>query len=212
MNVVKHFYFNAGFFILLMAPLAHLQAAQLEEPQMVIESTSNKLKEKLKDENFKKDFRKINAFVEATITPHVDFNRISALVLGKLWRKASAEERAGFSSEFRVMLIRTYSRAFVEFKDWSVRFLPLMVKDVNKKVIVKTEILQPGIQPIGVNYRMYEKNGVWKTYDIIIEGVSLVTNYRTSFKNEVKRAGSLQAVIDQLAKRNTEALAVNENS
>ncbi len=209
---------NAPFLVLFFSFFAFflsssiLQAADLAPPQMAIEKASDKLKAKLQDENFKNDFRQINHFVEEIIHPHVDFHRISALVLGKLWRKASAEEKANFSKEFRTMLIRTYSRAFVEFRDWSVRFLPLQIKEEAKKVIVKTEILQPGIQPIGVNYRMYFKNGSWKTYDIIIEGVSLVTNYRTSFKNEVKRTGSLQAVIDQLAKRNSEALAVNETS
>ena len=75
------------------------------------------------------------------------------------------------------------------------------------KVLVKTEVLQPGIQPIAVNYRMLLSGGEWKAYDILIEGVSLVTNYRTTFSNEVQTKGSLNAVIDGLAKRNAEALS-----
>ena len=75
------------------------------------------------------------------------------------------------------------------------------------KVIVKTEVLQPGLQPVAVNYRMLLSEGRWKAYDIMIEGVSLVTNYRTTFTNEMQTKGSLNAVIDSLAKRNTEALA-----
>ncbi len=204
------------YFLLLVLGLvfnvSSVMAADLVAPQMAIENASNRLKEKLQDDSFTKDFQQITVFVEDVIYPHVDFNRISALVLGKLWRSASAEEKTEFKKEFQTLLIRTYSRAFVEFKDWSVRFLPLNMENGDKKVIVKTEILQPGIQPIAVNYRMLLSKGEWKVYDIIIEGVSLVTNYRTSFKNEVKRTGSLQAVIDQLAKRNSEALAVQENS
>ncbi len=204
------------YFLLLVLGLvfnvSSVMAADLVAPQMAIENASNRLKEKLQDDSFTKDFQQITVFVEDVIYPHVDFNRISALVLGKLWRSASAEEKTEFKKEFQTLLIRTYSRAFVEFKDWSVRFLPLNMENGDRKVIVKTEILQPGIQPIAVNYRMLLSKGEWKVYDIIIEGVSLVTNYRTSFKNEVKRTGSLQAVIDQLAKRNSEALAVQENS
>ncbi len=75
------------------------------------------------------------------------------------------------------------------------------------KAMVKTEVLQPGIKPVGVDYRMELVNGQWKAYDIMIEGVSLVTNYRTTFSNEVQTKGSLSAVIDDIAKRNADALA-----
>jgi phospholipid transport system substrate-binding protein len=84
--------------------------------------------------------------------------------------------------------------------------LPVNGETDERKVMVKTEILQPGLQPISMNYRMLNTKEGWKVYDIIIEGVSLVTNYRTGFKNDVERSGSLQDVINQLAKKNTEAL------
>ncbi len=186
--------------------IASANSADLAPPQLIIQNASVKLKEKLQDETFAQDFKKINGFVKDVIDPHVDFNRISALVLGKLWRKATREEKLNFKNEFHTLLIRTYSRAFVEFDDWTVRYLPLKASEGSKKIIVKTEILQPGKEPIGINYRMLQVKGNWKVYDIMIEGVSLVTNYRTSFKNEVKRTGSLQAVIDKLAQRNIEAL------
>jgi phospholipid transport system substrate-binding protein len=79
------------------------------------------------------------------------------------------------------------------------------------KVIVKTEVIQPGIQPIGVDYRMFLSQGQWKAYDIMIGGVSLVTTYRTTFSNEVQTKGSLSAVIDSLAKRNAEALSAKSS-
>ena len=188
-------------------PVSKAIAAELLAPQIAIETASNKLKERLQDKNFTKDFAQINIFVEEVINPHVDFNRISALVLGKLWKKATREEKVRFKREFQTLLVRTYSRAFVEFKDWSVRYLPYKLKDGDKKVIVKTQILQPGIQPLAVNYRMVLTKGEWKVYDIMIEGVSLVTNYRTSIKNEVKKYGSLSAVIDELARKNSAALS-----
>jgi len=195
-----------------LTPASYANSADLSEPQLAIENASNKLKVQLQDETFTQDFAKINLFVEDVIEPHMDFGRISALVLGKLWRKASKDEKVGFKKEFKTLLVRTYSRAFVDFKDWSVRYLPLKIKEGAKKIIVKTEILQPGVQPLAVNYRMLLTKGKWKVYDIMIEGVSLVTNYRTSIKTEFKKTGSLKAVIDGLATRNTAALKAKSNS
>lgn len=198
--------------LLTLLPVANSVAADLVVPQRIIEDTSNKLKQRMQEPGFTQDFRKINEFVHAVIYPHADFDLISSLVLGKLWKDATPVEKDGFKREFQTLLIRTYSRAFVEFKDWSIRFLPVNPEEDERKVMIKTEILQPGLQPIAVNYRMLNNRGEWKVYDILIEGVSLVTNYRTSFKNEVERTGSLQEVINQLAKRNSDALAVKNHS
>jgi phospholipid transport system substrate-binding protein len=126
--------------------------------------------------------------------------------LGKLWKTATPEERERFKHEFQTLLVRTYSRAFIEFKDWSIRYLPIELEAGATKVIVKTEVIQPSLQPVAVDYRMLLSDGQWKAYDIMIEGVSLVTNYRTTFTTEVQAKGSLGAVIDGLQKRNSEAL------
>jgi phospholipid transport system substrate-binding protein len=198
-----------GFFANVFA--MNVNAGDLVEPQKVIEDASIQLKSRMQDPGFTKDFRKITEFVHSVIYPRADFDLISSLVLGKLWKDASVTEKEAFKKEFQTLLIRTYSRAFVEFKEWSVRFLPMSAEEDPRKTMVKTEILQPSVQPIAVNYRMLLNKGQWKVYDILIEGVSLVSNYRTSFKNEVERTGSLQEVINQLAKRNAEALASNHS-
>jgi len=187
-------------------PLSKAVAAELSAPELAIEEASTKLKNKMQAPDFTKDFKQITLAVEEIIYPHVDFDHISVLVLGKNWKTATEDERKHFKREFQTLLVRTYSRAFLEFKDWSVRFLPMDKYENADKVIVKTEVLQPGKQPIAVNYRMLHDKGEWKAYDIMIEGVSLVTNYRTSFKNEIDRSGSLTAVIEMLEKRNKEAL------
>jgi phospholipid transport system substrate-binding protein len=198
-------------FILLISLLfvTGVKASDLLAPQVAIQEASEKLQKKLQDKTFIQNFANVAQFVDQAIYPHTDFNKISELVLGKLWTSASTDEQNRFKQEFQTLLVRTYSRAFVEFKDWTVRFLPLDMVNGSNKVIVKTEVLQPGLQPISVNYRMLLANGDWKAYDIMIEGVSLVTNYRSTFSNEVKTKGSLAAVIDGLAKRNAEALAAN---
>jgi phospholipid transport system substrate-binding protein len=95
----------------------------------------------------------------------------------------------------------------VEFTDWSMNLMPGESSAETTKTVVKTQVLQPGRQVVDVNYRMVLSQGDWKVYDILIDGVSLVTNYRTTFNDDIQAKGSLSAVIDALAKRNTEALA-----
>ena len=215
MNIKRYIYFiQAVIFSLCVGIFSSSEAlaADLAEPQTAIEDASNKLKQRLQEPGFIHDFQKITVFVNEVIYPHVDFDLISSLVLGKMWKEATPTEKDSFKKEFQTLLIRTYSRALFELKDWSVRFLPVNMEDDNKKVMVKTEILQPGLQPLSINYRMLNTKDGWKVYDFVIEGVSLVTNYRTGFKNDVERSGSLQEVINQLAKKNSEALSNKNNS
>ena len=206
MNVKRYTLF--GFFSVLIALISVTQviAADLLPPQQAIETASAKLQQKMQDKSFIKDFAKVNQFVNDAILPSTDFDKISALVLGKLWKTATPEERERFKHEFQTLLVRTYSRAFIESKDWSIRYLPIELEAGATKVIVKTEVIQPSLQPVAVDYRMLLSDGQWKAYDIMIEGVSLVTNYRTTFTTEVQAKGSLSAVIDGLQKRNSEAL------
>lgn len=211
MNVKRYALLVFVAVVMALTATSRVLAAELLPPQQAIESASSKLQQKMQDKNFIKDFSKVAAFVNDTILPSTDFDKISSLVLGKLWKSATADERERFKHEFQTLLVRTYSRAFIEFKDWSIRYLPIEMEAGANKVIVKTEVLQPGLQPVSVNYRMLESNGSWKAYDIMIEGVSLVTNYRTTFTNEIQTKGSLNAVIEGLAKRNSEALSAKNS-
>lgn len=198
--------FGSCILLLLLSSVAQGMSEGLQPPQLVIQNVSDTLQKKLQDKSFTSNFARVVQFVDDLIKPHTDFDRIAPLVLGKHWKTASSEDRERFKNEFRTLLVRTYSRAFVEYKDWTIRYLPLdMPKDATK-VIVKTEVLQPGMNPADVNYRMFLNKGQWKVYDIMIEGVSLVTNYRTTFNEDIQRKGSLGPVIDNLAQRNVEAL------
>lgn len=189
-------------------PESKANADDLAKPQLAIESVSNQLKEGLKDGAFTKDFSQFYGFVENVLVPHFDFNSISALALGRLWRKATKEEKLKFKIEFQTLLIRTYARVFVDFDNWSIRFLPFKLKQGAKKVLVRTEILRSDTPPLAVSYRMILRKGKWRVYDIMIGGVSLVTNYRRSFISQIKKTGSLTAVIEKLTRKNS-AIAKN---
>ena len=181
-------------------------AENLLPPQQIIQATSTKLQAVLEEENYKINFARANQLVDEVLEPYVDFNRVSALVLGKHWKQASKEQKIRFRQEFRDLLVRTYASAFNEYIEWDVKFLPIQMEPSAKKIIVKTEILQPSTKPVAVNYRMIKTKEDWKVYDVIIEGISLVTNYRSTFNNQIARTGSLDAVIKSLVTRNSEAI------
>ncbi|MEW6039683.1 MAG: ABC transporter substrate-binding protein [Pseudomonadota bacterium] len=192
-------------FVLLLCGVsaASAYAEQLSPPQQVIQQTSNQLQSSLQKPEYKEDFRKATELVERIIDPHVDFERVSILVLGKFWRTATPDQRERFKKEFRTLLVRTYTTAFTEYSNWDIRYLPSQEISAGK-TMVRTEILQEGAQPIAVNYRMVETGGEWKVYDVLIEGISLLQNYRTSFTDQVAQTG-MEPLIKDLVQRNAKA-------
>ncbi len=184
-------------------------AENLQKPQQIIQNVSDTLQKKLQDESFNRNFRQVVQFVSGVILPHTDFDKIAPLVLGKHWKSASGDEQARFKTEFQTLIIRAYARAFVEYNDWKLEYIPLEIPPGTAKVLVKTKVLQPRLSPVEVYYRMYDNGGHWKVYDILIDGVSLITTYRSTLSDDIQRKGSLRAVIDDLAKRNVDALKAN---
>ena len=206
MNKINGFFITLLFTVLTFAHTSVI-AAELNEPQQVLQETSDLLykivqkdKERLSDRHFVLDL------VNEVIEPRVDLNKISRLVLGKHWRKASDDQKTAFQKEFKNLLVNTYATAFKEFDEWTVHFLPMSLAPSDKRVVVKTEIIIPARPPIAVNYRMARnKDGVWRAYDVIIEGISMVTNYKGSFSSSIKRSGGLDNVIKDLAQKNEES-------
>jgi len=178
----------------------------LTAPQLVIQQTSEELQKSLQKPEYKQDFAKATRLVDQILEARVDFDRVSILILGKYWKTATPEQQVKFKKEFRSLLVRTYTTAFTEYADWKIRYLPLKLEEGETKAVVRTEILQAGAQPVEVNYRMVNLNNDWKVYDVLIEGISLVQNYRTSFTNQVSRTGSLDQLITELSQRNSSAL------
>lgn len=184
-----------------------VSADPLLEPQLVIQRTSDILQKNLQLSEYKSDFLKATQFVDKTIDPYMDFTRVAILVLGKHWKTATDAQKERFRKEFKQLLVRTYATAFTEYADWSIRYLPLNLTPNVDKVVVKTEILQPGAPPTAVDYRMVNESGAWKVYDILIEGVSLLQNYRTTFGQEITQSGgNLDPIINRLVERNNAAM------
>lgn len=148
--------------------------------------------------------QKLFAVVEEKILPNFDFDRVCRMVLGKNWKSASPEQQALFQKEFRSLLLRTYATALGKYRDQVIEYRPMQTDASEKNVTVKTQIIQKGGQPIAVDYSLVKGPAGWKVYDITIESVSLVTNYRSQFSSEI-RQNSLDSLNKKLADKNAAA-------
>lgn len=183
-------------------------AAELaaEAPRQLVQETSERMLTMLKSEreSIQKNPDRLYQLVREIVLPHFDFEQMSRLVLGKNWRRATPEQRERFVKEFQTLLIRTYGTALNEYWDQKIVYLPMRKEPNAQEVTVRTEVQRSGAPPIPIDYSMQLENGQWKVYDVVIQGVSLVTNYRTSFSSEISQGGFDQ-LLKKLAERNQQA-------
>ena len=126
---------------------------------------------------------------------------MTALAMGRDWKKAQPEQQKRLTEEFKTLLVRTYSNALTSYKNQTVVYKPTRLQAGDSEVVVKTEIVQPGNKPVQLDYSVVKQDDGWKIYDVIVAGVSLVTNYRDTFKQEVSSNG-INGLIVMLANRN----------
>ncbi len=148
--------------------------------------------------------QKIFALAEEKILPNFDFEKVSRLVLGKNWTNATPEQKTAFQAEFKTLLLRTYATALSKYKNQAIEYKPFRMEAGAEAATVKTAIQQPGGDPIGVDYTLSKKGDDWKVFDIVIEGVSLVTNYRSQFAQEIRQNG-LDSLTKKLSDKNKAA-------
>ncbi len=149
--------------------------------------------------------------VETKVLPHFNFTRMTALALGREWSKTSAEQKTRLTNEFRILLVRTYSNALTAYKDQTVEYKPFKMQAGETDVTVRTLVHQTNGKHIGLDYALDKQADGWKVYDVVVAGVSLVTNYRESFTQEI-RANGVDGLISTLAAKNKglEAAAVGK--
>ena len=147
------------------------------------------------------DAKKVIALVEEKILPHFDFARMTALAMGLNWRKATAEQKAQLTDQFRTLLVRTYSTALTKYRDQTIEYKPLRAQPGDTDVTVRSLIMQPGAEAITIDYSMEKTSASWKVYDVTVAGISLVTTYRDAFTQEVRKVG-VDGLIKRLADKN----------
>ncbi|MDD5579898.1 MAG: ABC transporter substrate-binding protein [Methylobacter sp.] len=197
-----------SFFSFIILSSVALAAEDIAPARQIIEKSSEQIRQTLKQPAYQNDFNKAVQFVDGIVTQFADMPKVSQLVLGKNIRNATPDQRQRFMKEFKTLLVRIYTRAFLEYKDWSITFSPNNDDKDDGKTLIKTVVNQPGQQHVDVSYRMVlDEQGEWKVYDIIIGGVSLVTNYRTTFDQEIAKTGSIDSVIQMLIDKNSKAVS-----
>ena len=178
--------------------------AEVPVPQTLIKTSSDRMQKALKENKatIEKNPSFVYGLVDKILLPNFDFSKMSKLALGKNWRKASTAQRERFIGEFRLLLVRTYSIAMLEFTDGDIIFLPFRGDLAKKKVKVKMEIARPNGPTIPMALSMYlNKQKKWMVYDVKIDGISLVTNYRSTFATEIRNDG-MDKLIENLSTRN----------
>ncbi len=183
--------------------LAFAPALAQETADAAIKRTSQELLEIIRADPKVQagDQARIREVVEAKVSPNIDFERMTALAMGRNWRAANPEQQKRLIEEFRTLLVRTYSGALAQYRDQKMEYKPLREQPNATDVTVRTEVLRPGQAPVQIDYSMTRTKEGWKAYDIIVGGVSLVTNYRDEFSEQIKTAG-IDGLIKTLAAKN----------
>jgi len=196
---------NATWFQLVQAEPA---TGDIESPVVLLERTSTQVIKILRDDHelLKKEPDRVYKIVDDYILPHLDDVTMAKLALGKNWRKATKAQKRDFVEEFRNLLVRTYSKSLIEFKDQEIRYFPIKLAADSYKTSVKAEVIQPGGPSIPMAYRMRVKNNAWKVYDIKIDGISLVTSYRGTFTQEIRKSG-IEGLLKFLRDKNSKLVA-----
>ncbi len=189
---------------LVFAVFAATTSSAQPAPDKFIEDLSGKVIQQLKNDSSIQagDLRRVSELVDTTLMPHVNFERMTALSVGRAWREATPEQKKQLMKEFRILLLRTYSNAFTAVRDQSIRMKPFRGNASDEEVVVRSEIVQTRGEPIQLDYRLEQADKSWKIYDVNVLGVWLVQTYRNQFAQEIS-AGGIDGLIKSLADKNS---------
>lgn len=181
---------------------ATASAGAQASPVEVVRDTAERVLEQLRNDRARyQDDRALFGLVREEVFPHLDRERTAQWVLGANWRKATPAQRAQFVEEFSELLLRTYGTALRQYDSEKLNFLPVNAPEGANRVTVRTEIVRPDGPKVSVDYRLTNRSGAWKVYDVVIENVSLVVTYRSEYAAIIKRDG-MDGLLKQLADRN----------
>lgn len=188
--------------IVLTALVPAIAAAQ-EGPDALVKRVTDEVLAVIKSD---KDLQaghpnKVAQLAEAKVLPHFDFERMTRLAVGRGWRGASDAQKQALVKEFRTLLVRTYSNSLTAYRNQAIEVKPTRLAAADTEATVRTQVIQPGGPPIPIDYSMQKAEGGWKVFDVVIDGVSLVTTYRGTFSEQIQKGG-IDALVKTLADRN----------
>lgn len=178
-----------------------------EAPDVLVRNVSNSVLDVIKQDKELQsgNMRRAAELVEAKVLPHFNFQRMTSLAVGREWNKASAQQKEQLINEFRTLLVRTYSNALTQYREQVIEFKPFKMQAGETDVTVRTLVNQPGGKPIQLDYMLEKQASGWKVYDVSVAGISLVTNYRNTFGDEIRNNGMdglIKALVAKNAKTN----------
>ena len=191
------------FLAILITALVPLVAAAQEGPDALVKRVTDELLAIIKAD---KDLqagnqRKVTEVAETKVLPHFDFARMTRLAVGRNWQQATEAQKEALVKEFRTLLVRTYSSSLSAYRNQTIEVKPSKVAAGDKEATVRTAVIQQGGPPIPIDYSMEKEAAGWKVYDVVIDGVSLVTTYRGSFNDQIQKGG-IDGLVKTLQDRN----------
>ena len=196
---------NSLYSLLLTCVLAVLpaHAAEVMAPDVLAKTVTEEVLASLRasKEINAGDLGKAAELIEIKILPHFNFPTMTRLVMGRHWAQATPEQRQALTSEFRTLLVRTYTASLTLYRDQTIDYRPLKLTPRDTDVIVKSVVRQARGEPISVDYAMEKTESGWKVYDVKLAGISLVENYRSAFSAEIERS-DIDGLIKALAEKN----------
>lgn len=171
----------------LLALVVHAQEAPDQLVQQVTEEVLDIVR---KDKDIQNgNTNRVIELVDKKVLPHFNFPHMTALALGKDWKKATPQQQQQLAGEFKTLLVRTYANALAGYKNQKIVFKPFKMNPSDTDVLVRTDVLQPGSKPVQIDYSLEKLDSGWKVYDVNVAGISLVTNYRDQFGQEIRNNG-----------------------
>jgi phospholipid transport system substrate-binding protein len=184
-------------------PMPGLADSVPEAPDAMILSLSNGVLDTIRSDKEIRggNFDRLQKLVDERIMPHVDFDKMTRLAVGRPWRGATPAQRSALTTQFRSLLLHTYSGALSKVTDEKVRLRPARTQDATTDMVVRTQIVASQGDPIGIDYRLEKTDAGWKIYDLNILGVWLVENYKTEFASSLGQGG-IDGLIKALSDKN----------
>ena len=179
-----------------------LAAGAGSAPQQLVRQVTSSIVEELtsRREVLRNDPRSVYELVDRLVLPHFDFERMSRRVLGKRWKQASPEQRQRFVSAFRSMLVRTYATVLNEYRGQTLNWLDPAPRKKDDEIAIPLDVELDDNRAVRVVYAMHGDGTEWKVFDVAVDGVSIVTNYRSSFRSQIARHG-IEGLIASLEAR-----------
>ena len=173
----------------LLFALLFASTAPAQEPTAPDALVKNLVTEVIQVVSQNKDPKALVDLPEKKGVAHFHFRRMTQLAVGRAWSQANPEQQKKLEAAFRSLLVRTYATALAQTSGQTKVDVKAPSSAGDKETLVRTMVSEPGRKPFAIDYRMSSASGNWKVYDVVVENLSLVTNYRSSFQSEVSRSG-----------------------